>query len=75
MLDKESSESSEVDVASEEEDNNDVVDLSYQNEAYWNLPEQVREAIDKAKIKNNKSEFYYKLKDMKLNIKRYQGLF
>ncbi len=59
----------------DEGDNNTKVDLSYKNESYWNLPQQVREAIDKAKIKNKKSEFYYKLKDLKFNIKRYQGLF
>ena len=71
MLEKESSDSSEVDAVYDEDNKNDVVDLSYQNEAYWNLPQQVREAIDKAKIKNRKSEFYYKLKDLKFNIKRY----
>ena len=47
------------------------MDLTYQNEQYWKLPENVRDAIDKAKLKNQKSEFYYKLKDLKRNIKKY----
>jgi hypothetical protein len=35
----------------------------------------VRAAVDKAKLKNQKSDFYYKLKDLKKNIKTYQGFF
>jgi len=37
------------------------MDLSYKNKAYWQLPENVRNAIDLAKIKSQHSEFYYKL--------------
>ena len=51
------------------------MDMTYQNESYWKLPLNVRDAVDKAKLKNQKSEFYYKLKDLKRNIKKYQGLF
>jgi len=36
-------------------------DESYKNKAYWNLPENVRNAIDLAKMKSKHSEFYYKL--------------
>ena len=36
-------------------------DQSYKNKAYWNLPENVRNAIDLAKMKSKHSEFYYKL--------------
>ena len=31
------------------------MDMTYQNESYWRLPENVRAAIDKAKSKNQKS--------------------
>ena len=34
---------------------------SYKNKAYWNLPENVRNAIDLAKMKQKHSEFYYRL--------------
>lgn len=61
----------EYDDYDQDNQNNSQTDLTYQNEAYWSLPLNVREAVDKAKLKNNKSEFYYKLKDLKFNIKRY----
>ena len=51
------------------------MDLTYQDENYWRLPENVRAAIDNAKKKNNKTEFYYKLRDLKKNIKRYKSIF
>jgi hypothetical protein len=35
----------------------------------------VRKAIDRAKEKNRKSEFYYKLKDLKKQIKVYKSIF
>ena len=51
------------------------IDMGYQTSAYWNLPANVRAAVDKAKEKNKKSEFYYKLKDLKKSIKVYRGFF
>ena len=39
-------------------------DESYKNKAYWNLPENVRNAIDLAKMKSKHSEFYYKLQTL-----------
>lgn len=39
-------------------------DYSYKNKAYWNLPENVRNAIDLAKMKQKHSEFYYKLQTL-----------
>lgn len=51
------------------------MDMTYQNESYWRLPENVRLAIDNAKKKNSKSEFYYKLRDLKKNIKKYKSIF
>ena len=51
------------------------MDMTYQNESYWRLPENVRKAIDTAKSKNQKSEFYYKLRDLKKNINRYKSIF
>ena len=51
------------------------IDLGYRTSTYWNLPPNVRAAIDKAKEKNRKSEFYYRLKDLKKSIKVYRGFF
>ena len=61
--------------SSEDENPDFVIDESYKNEAYHRLPENVKAAVDKAKLKNQKSDFYYKLKDLKKNIKTYQGFF
>ena len=36
-----------------------MVDMSYKNSAYWSLPENVRNAIDLAKLRSQHSEFYY----------------
>ena len=36
-------------------------DESYKNDQYWALPENVRNAIDVAKMKSKHSEFYYRL--------------
>jgi len=55
----------------EDLDKDFVVDDTYKNETYWKLPENVRAVVDKAKLKNQKSDFYYKLKDLKKNIKTY----
>ena len=51
------------------------IDKGYQTSTYWNLPPNVRAVVDKAKEKNRKSEFYYKLKDLKKSIKVYRGFF
>ena len=42
----------------------------WRTEQYWTLPENVRNAIDKAKSKKTNSDFYYRLKEMneKLHI-------
>ena len=42
-------------------DTKKVIDMSYKNRAYYDLPPNVRNAIDIAKLKSNHSEFYYKL--------------
>ena len=49
--------------------------MGYQTSEYWNLPPNVRAVIDKAKERNRKSDFYYKLKDLKKSIKVYKGIF
>ena len=38
-----------------------IIDESYKTKAYWQLPENVRNAIDVAKMKAKHSEFYYRL--------------
>jgi len=38
-----------------------AVDESYKTAQYWSLPENVRNAIDIAKVKSKHSEFFYKL--------------
>ena len=37
------------------------IDYSYRDAGYWALPENVRSAIDMAKMKSKHSEFYYRL--------------
>jgi hypothetical protein len=37
------------------------IDQSYKNDDYWKLPENVRNAIDVAKMKAKHSQFYYRL--------------
>ena len=49
--------------------------MSYQTPTYWKLPPNVRAAIDKAKEKKRKSEFYYQLKELKKKIKVYKSIF
>ena len=40
------------------------VDYSYRDAGYWALPENVRSAIDIAKMKSKHSEFYYRLQTL-----------
>jgi len=41
-----------------------IIDESYKTKAYWQLPENVRNAIDVAKMKAKHSEFYYRLQKL-----------
>ena len=53
-------------------------DESYKNVAYWKLPEACRDAIDLAQEKiqkSGKSQFYYTLKELNINIGKYQTIF
>ena len=55
-----------------------TIDESYKNSVYHNLPENCREAIDKAQQKYQKSgktQFYHTLKDLNTNIQKYQSIF
>jgi len=40
----------------------------WRNKDYWSLPENVRNAVDKAKEKKHQSDFYYKLADVNEKI-------
>lgn len=52
-----------------------VVDTSYKNGAYWQLPENVRNAIDLAKMKSQHSEFYYRLQTLNDKILVFRSIF
>lgn len=52
-----------------------MVDTSYKNEAYWQLPENVRNAIDLAKMKSQHSEFYYRLQTLNDKILVFRSIF
>jgi hypothetical protein len=43
--------------------------------AYWRLPENVRHAIDVAKLKSKHSEFYYRLETLNDKIFIYRSVF
>ena len=54
---------------------NRKIDQSYKNEAYRKLPENVRRAIDVAKLKSKHSDFYYKLKNLNEKILIFKSIF
>lgn len=47
----------------------------WQNEEYWSLPANVRNAIDLSNSKSTHSRFYYKLQDLNDKLKVYNKLF
>jgi hypothetical protein len=47
----------------------------WRNAAYWRLPENVRHAIDVAKMKSKHSEFFYKLQTLNDKIYIYRSVF
>jgi hypothetical protein len=47
----------------------------YKNEAYWALPENVRNAIDISKKKSKHSDFYYKMASLNDKISVYKKIF
>lgn len=48
---------------------------NYKTAAYWNMPENVRHAIDKARSKSKHSDFYAHLKTLTEKIGVYKKLF
>ena len=48
---------------------------SWKNEQYWQLPENVRNAIDVAKMKKKHSDFYYRLRLLNDKIHIYTHMF
>lgn len=52
-----------------------IIDQSYKTKAYWQLPENVRNAIDVAKKKANHSEFYYRLQRLSDKILVFRSVF
>ena len=53
----------------------EIEDGSWKNEQYWALPENVRAAIDVAKMKKKHSDFYYKLRLLNDKINIYTSIF
>ena len=53
----------------------DNIRYNWQNDQYWTLPENVRKAIDVAKLKRKNSEFYYKLKLLNDKIHIFTSIF
>jgi cbb3-type cytochrome oxidase cytochrome c subunit len=47
----------------------------WKNEAYWRLPENVRNAVDLAKIKSKHSEFWYRLETLNDKIFVFRSIF
>jgi hypothetical protein len=50
-------------------------DESYKTAHYWSLPENVRNAIDIAKMKSKHSEFFYKLQTLNDKIYVFRKIF
>ena len=49
--------------------------MYWRNEGYWRLPENVRNAIDIAKMKSKHSEFWYKLEILNDKIFIFRSMF
>ena len=60
-----------------EQDQNHAKDHipDWKDEAYWRLPENVRHAIDGAKLKSKHSDFWYRLQTMNDKIFVYRTVF
>ena len=50
-------------------------DMNYKDEAYWRLPENVRHAIDVAKLKSKHSDFWYRLETMNDKLYVFRSIF
>ena len=62
---------------SENESDEDSTDKDnyWKNAAYWRLPENVRAAIDTAKLKEKHTDFWYRLETLNDRIHTYRQLF
>ena len=56
-------------------DRAEIEEGSWKNEQYWALPENVRNAIDVAKMKKKHSDFYYRLRLLNDKIHIYTSIF
>ena len=63
----------------EDEGDGDIDDkcknMYWRNAAYWRLPENVRHAIDVAKLKSKHSEFWYRLQTLNDKIFVFRSVF
>ena len=62
------------DDSNEEESDEEFVDLGYQNQQYWALPENVRHAIDLHKKKSKRTDFCNQLDILNEKINLYKIL-
>ena len=60
---------------SSEEDDKNHPNFWRKDEKYWELPENVRHAIEVGKLKAKHSEFYYRLKGLNEKITTYKSIF
>ena len=56
-------------------DREQIKEGSWKNDQYWALPENVRKAIDMAKMKKKHSDFYYRLRLLNDKIHIFTDIF
>lgn len=66
---------SDSDDPDKSKDDGKKVDYSYRDANYWALPENVRAAIDVAKMKSKHSEFYYRLQTLNDKIFIFRNIY
>ena len=61
----------------DDQENLDPIDTVnyWKNNAYWRLPENVRAAIDTAKLRSRHTDFWYRLEKLNDKIYVYRQLF
>ena len=60
---------------SDESEEESDVDYHWRTKDYWKLPENVRNAVDGAKMKRKHSDFYYRLNILNDKLHVYTSMF
>ena len=71
----ESSSSCEIQAPKSEEDDKADPRFMIKDSSYYNLPEAVRNAIDRTVINNKHSNFYYTMYDFNCKVNMYNNMF